>query len=363
MPVDLRTRKLAQVVVRHSVFVKSGEKVIISGGVESIPFMIELYKEIILQKAHPIVRFHLPEVNDFFYKYATKEQIERFPEEFMNIVKGADKYIGIISELNTRELTNCDSKKISRRGKITHPISDYICNEKNKIRRCTVSYPVHALAQEAEMSLTEYENFVYGACLQDWGKLRKQFEKIAKVFEGGSDVHLIGEGVDLKFSIKGKNCVADFGEDNMPGGEVYIAPVRESLNGWIKFDYPAVTMGKEVTDIFLKFEKGKVVEFSSSKNEDFLKEMLNTDENSSYVGEFGIGCNPKIRKFTKELLFDEKIGGTIHLALGMAYKDNGGGNDSGIHWDIVKDMKSAKIIVDRKVVQENGVWKIKGIKL
>jgi len=363
MPVDLRTRKLAQVVVRHSVFVKPGEKVVVSGSVEAIPFMVELYKEIILQKAHPIVKFNLPEVNNFFYKHASKKQLEYFPEHIMELVKGADKYIGIISELNTRELSTCDSKKISQRAKIVYPISDYVCNEKDKIRRCTVLYPVHALAQDAEMSLTEYENFVYSACLQDWKKLGKQFNKISRIFEKGFNIHLIGEGVDLKFSIKGKNCVADSGEDNLPGGEVFMAPVRESLNGWIKFDYPAIRDGKEVTDIYLKFENGKVVEFSASKNEDFLREMLNTDENASYVGEFGVGCNPKIKKFTKELLFDEKIGGTIHLALGMAYKENGGGNDSGIHWDIVKNMKKAKIILDGKVVQENGRWKIRGVKL
>jgi aminopeptidase len=363
MPVDIRTRKLAQIVVRYSVFVKPNEKVIISGGGASIPFLVELYKEIILQKAHPIIRFNLPDVSDFFYKYATKEQIERFPEEFMDNVKKAGKYIGISSDLNTRELTNCDSKKIISRGKIISPISDYICNEKPKIHRCTVAYPCQALAQDAEMSLTEYENFVYGACLQNWSELGKQFDKIKNVFEKGEQVHLIGEGVDLRFSIKGKNAVVDKGEENMPGGEVFMAPVRESLNGWIKFDYPAIRDGKEVTDIELKFEKGKVIESRASKNIDFLREMLDTDENSSYVGEFGIGCNPKIKKFTKDLLFDEKIGGTIHLALGRAYKENGGGNDSAIHWDIVKDMKNSKIILDGKIVQEKGKWKIKGVNL
>jgi aminopeptidase len=371
MPLDLRTRKLAQVVVRYSVAVKPGEKVIISGGIESVDFLVELYKEIILQKAHPIVKFNLPGVSDFFYKFANKNQLERFPNEIMDVVKKADKYIGINSCENTRELSKTDSKKITVRQKIVHPISDYICNEKDKIKRCTIAYPVVALAQEAEMSLTEYENFVYLSCLQDWKVLGKKLDKIKKVFEKGKEVHLIGEGVDLKFSILGKNCVADKGEENIPGGEVFMAPVRESLNGFIKFDYPAIESGKEVGDIFLKFENGKVVEFSASKNEDFLKEMLETDENSCYVGEFGIGCNPKINKFTKNLLFDEKINGTIHLALGMAYKENGGGNDSGIHWDIVKDMrnshrsvypklenKGANIVLDGEIVQEKGKWKI-----
>jgi aminopeptidase len=358
MPVDLRTRKLAQLAVRYSVFVKPGEKVIISGGVEAIPFLTELYKEIILQKAHPIVRINLPDVSDFFYKHATKEQIELFPKYWMDTVEQADKYIGVETDLNPRELTNSDSKKITARRKVVHPISTYICNEKDKIRRVSIAYPIRSQAQEAEMSLTEYENFVYSACLLDWKKLGKKLDKISKKFEKGKNVHLIGEGVDLKFSIKGKNCLADKGNENMPGGEVFMAPVRESLNGYIKFDYPAIEGGKEVTDIELKFKEGKVVESKASKNQDFIKEMLSLNENASYVGEFGIGCNPKITKFTKELLFDEKIGGTIHLALGQAYKENGGGNDSAIHWDIVKDMRNAKIVLDGKIIQENGKWKI-----
>jgi aminopeptidase len=209
------------------------------------------------------------------------------------------------------------------------------------------------------MSLVEWENFVYRACLgTDWKKFGKRLDKLARIFEKGREVHLVGEGVDLKFSIENKNCIADKGEENMPGGEIFMAPVRESLNGWIKFDYPAIRNGKEVTEVFLRFKEGKAVESTATKNEDFLKEMLATDKNSSYVGEFGIGCNPKITKFSKNLLFDEKIGGTIHLALGMAYKANGGGNDSPLHWDIVKDMKKAKIILDGKAVQDKGKWKI-----
>jgi aminopeptidase len=144
----------------------------------------------------------------------------------------------------------------------------------------------------------------------------------------------------------------------MPGGEIFMAPVRESLNGWIKFEYPSAEYGKETAGIKLVFENGKVIESSAEKNGVFLKEMINTDENSSYVGEFGIGLNPLIKKFTKRIIFDEKIGGTIHLALGKAYKENGGGNESAIHWDLIKDMSKAKIILDGKVVQDKGKWKI-----
>ena len=358
MPIDTRARKLAQLAVRYSVNVKPGEKVIISGGNEAVPFLVELYKAVILAGGIPIVKAGLPDISDFFYKYANKEQLAHFPEHWFDTVKKAQKYIGVNTELNTRELSNCNPEKISERQKLLSPISKYIVNEKEKIRRVTIAYPVLALAQDAEMSLNEYESFVYDACLQDWSKLGKRMDKILSAFKKGKKVHLVGENVDLKFEIRGDKAVADKGEENMPGGEIFMAPVRESMNGWIKFDYPAIRDGKEVTDIFLRFVDGKISEASASKNEDFLKKMLAIDTNASYVGEFGIGCNPKINMFTKDLLFDEKIGGTIHLALGMAYKENGGGNDSGIHWDIVKDMHKAKIVLDGKVVQENGEWKI-----
>lgn len=355
---DLRTRKLAELAVRYSVGMKPGEKVIISGGSESIDFLVELYKSIILHGGIPIVRIGLPNTNDFFYKYAKEHQLSFFPEYWFNTVKEAQCYIGINSEINTKELTNADPKKIAKRQKIMHPISDYIVNTREKIRRVTIAYPSIALAQDAEMSATEYENFVYDACLQDWKKLGKRLVKIAKIFEKGKNVHLIGEGVDLKFSIKDKNCKADCGEENMPGGEVFMAPVRESLNGWIKFDYPRIVSGKQISGVFLRFLDGKVVEYDCERGKEFFGELLKTDENASYVGEFGVGCNPKINRYTNDLLFDEKIDGTIHLALGMAYRDNGGGNDSSIHVDIVKDMKNSKLILDNKIIQEGGKWKI-----
>jgi aminopeptidase len=355
---DERTEKLAKLLIDYSLNVKANENVIISGSIEARDFIEALYKQVILKGGHPILRINLPGLNYFFYKNAKPNQINKFPDHFDYMVKHAQKYIGIVTEANTKELTNCDPKKIVARGKVTDPISDYIVNEKDKILRCTVGFPCQALAQEAEMSLEEYEDFVFNACLQDWNLIGKNIDKILNTFKKGKEVHLIGENVDLKFKIHGDKAAADKGEENMPGGETFMAPVRESAEGWIKFEYPAIRDGKEVTGIYLKFKNGKVIEAKAEKNEEFLKEMLATDKNSSYIGEFGIGMNPKITRFTGELLYDEKIGGTIHLALGMAYKENGGGNDSAIHWDIVKSMKKAKIILDNKVIQENGIWKI-----
>tara|TARA_Y100000310_G_scaffold56999_3_gene52251 strand:- start:21211 stop:22287 length:1077 start_codon:yes stop_codon:yes gene_type:complete len=358
MPTDLRIQKLAKLLVNYSVFVKPNENVIISGNVKSQDLLVALYKEVILKGAHPILRVGLSGIAPFFYKYANKKQIEKFPDHFDYMAKNAQKYIGIDCSENTKALTNCNPVKITERERIVFPISDYIVNEKPKIYRVSSLFPCPAFAQDAEMDLIEYENFVYNSCLQDWDKLGKKMNKIAKKFKKGKEVWLKGNDVDLKFLINGKNLVVDDAKENMPGGEIFMAPIKDSLNGWIKFEYPAIRDGKEVSGVFLKFKNGKVIEAKADKNEKFLNAMLNVDENSGYVGEFGIGMNPKINKFTKNLLFDEKIGGTIHLALGMAYKENGGGNDSAIHWDIVKDMRKSKIILDGKVVQDNGKWMI-----
>lgn len=358
MPVDLRTRELAKLAVRHSVNAKPGEKVVISGSQESIPFMTELYKQVILAGAIPVVRFSLPNTTDFYYKYANKGQLEFFPQYWFDTVKSCQCFIGIDTDENTRELTSADSKKISLRQKVNQPISNYINNERKKIRRVSIAYPCISHAQEADKSFTEWENFIYKACLVNWKKIKVSLNKIKAKFKENSFVHLQGPGVDLKMRVHGKLCKVDAGEENMPGGEIFMAPVRESLQGFIKFDYPRIVSGKRIAGVSLKFENGKVTEFQASEGKEFLTELLKTDDNACYVGELGIGCNPGIQEYSNNLLFDEKIYGTIHLALGMAYKDNGGGNDSAIHVDIVKDMKQGKIIVDNKIIQQNGKWKL-----
>ena len=359
MPQDQRTKKLAELVVDYSLRVKPKENVVIAGSTEASDFIMALYKEILWRGAYPIPIINLPGLNPFFYQNASKHQLKKYPDHFDYLVKQTQKYIGINTYFNTRELSGCDSKKIALRRKITQPISNYIVNQKDKIRRCTVGYPCVALAQEAEMSLEDYENFVFDACLQDWKKNTQNLNKLLSLFKKGKTVELIGENVDLKFKIRGKLAEADRGEENMPGGEIFVAPEKKSVEGHIKFDYPAIETGNEVSGIYLEFKQGRVVKSRADKNEEFLRQMLGADANASYLGEFGIGCNPRINRFTKNLLFDEKINGTIHLALGMAYKENGGGNDSAIHWDIVKSMRHAKIVLDGRIIQKDGVWQLK----
>ncbi|MBI2105941.1 aminopeptidase [Candidatus Woesearchaeota archaeon] len=351
---DSRVRKLAKLVVEYCVSVKPNDDVIIFGSSEAEEFIEELYRQIILKGANPLVRMHLKDVDYFFFKHANEKQLKHFPKHWFDALKKADAHITVETEFNTRDLSSCDPKKIKIRAATLEPIEDMIL----KKRYTLVSYPCPAYAQEADMSLDEWKDFVFSSCLVDWKKLEKKYSNLAKHFTNGEKVHLLGDGVDLKFSIKNKNAVYDDGKENMPGGEVYMAPVRESMNGWIKFDYPSIYDGREIRNISLEFKKGKVIKFSASKNQNMLKAALESDKNASYVGEFGIGVNPYITRFTNNLLFDEKISGTIHLALGYAYRENGGGNDSIVHWDIVKDMKKASIILDGKIVQENGKWKI-----
>ena len=354
---DPRVEKLAKILVNYSMKVKEGENVKISGSAEAKPLILALYKEVIKKGAYPSVDIGFSEMNYIYFKNASKKQLNHFPQIVWDETKKMQVYFGIGAPYNTRELANIEPQKLALRQKITRPISNYVVNGKPKIRRCSVDFPTASLAQDANMSLQEYEDFLFSATNINWEKQKNYLKKINTLFEKGKEVQIIGEETNLKISIKGKNSVADYGEENMPGGEVFMAPVRTSLNGHIKFTYPPVYMGREVPDIYLEFKNGKVVKYNASKNKDVLKTVLNTDKNSNHVGELGIGCNYNVKNFTKNLLFDEKIGGTIHLALGMAYKENGGGNDSAIHWDIVKDLrKSGKIIIDKKTIQENGKW-------
>lgn len=353
-----RTRKLAEFVIKYCINVKPRETVIIAGSSEAEKFIEILYKALIRAKANPLIRMHPKNIDWFYFKYANESQLKYFPKYWYDEIKKADAYIDIHTEFNTRGLSTSDPKKVALREKAIEPLTDYVLNQRGRLRYVEVAYPCIAHAIEAEMSLEQWENFVFSSCLVDWKRITKKVQKIAKKFHRGEEVHLIGGGVDLKFSIRNKNAIVDNGRENLPGGEIYMAPIKKTLNGFIKFDFPSFYNGREIKNIYLKFKKGKVIEYNASKNKVMLKEALNSDRNASYVGEFGIGINPTIKKFTHNLLFDEKINGTIHLALGMAYLENGGGNDSVIHWDLIKNMKNAEIILDGEIVQKNGKWKI-----
>jgi len=363
--IDPRIKKLAKVLVDYSIAVKcrgliipkKGDAVKISSSVLAKDLILEIYRLVLKKGMYPSVNVGLPGMSKIYYENASDEQLKHFPKMAMYETKRTQAYIGIDAPKDTRDLAHINPKKLAMREKVTHKLSDYIVNEQTKIRRVSTDFPTKALAKDAGMSLKEFEDLLYGATNIDWNKEKKRLYKIEKLFHGGKEVRIVGKNTDITLGIKGRKFVIDAGEENMPGGEMFCAPLETKTNGKILFTYPSIRDGRKISGIYLEFKDGQVVKAKASQNEDYLKEMLKI-KGAKIVGELGIGCNTRVKRYTNDLLFDEKIGGTIHLALGMSYKECKGTNgDAAIHWDIVKDLrKGGTMYVDGKVIQKNGKW-------
>ena len=350
---DPRIEKLADILVNTSVRVQKGERILITGGFLARPLLEELVKKVAQAGAEPVIRVTMESLTHLYLKYGDPELLAKEDDHLYNLYKSCQGLINVHAPENTRYMTNLDPERLKMRGKANRKASDYAMA--GNIRWVGCNFPVPALAQDAEMSLEEYEDFVYGATNIDWEENSRYQDKIKAVFDAGNEVRLIGHETDLTFSIAGRTGIKCDGHNNMPDGEIFYAPVEKTANGYITYEFPAIRQGKEVTGVRLEFKDGKVVKASATKNEDYLLSSLDTDEGARYIGEFGIGVNYGIQKFTKDILFDEKIGGTIHLALGAAYPESGGTNVSAIHWDMIKDLRTnGKILLDGKVVAENG---------
>lgn len=357
--VDPRLKKQAEILVDYSLKFKKGENVAILAEFQARPLVLELYKLLIKRGAGEVkVHFSDYEFTEAYFKNASKKQIDHFPQLEYDEMKKMDCYIRIGSPSNTRGLTGVDASKIMARQKVVRPILNYRID---KTRWLVTKYPTNAQAQEAGMSLSEYSDFVLSAIVDvDWPKLHKQQEKLKRLVDKTEKVRLVGEKTDLSMSIKGRTAINSSGTYNMPSGEVFTSSVEDSAEGVITYTYPALYMGREFHDVRLEFKKGKVVRATSDKGEKDLNKILDTDMGARFIGELGLGNNYKIQKFTKDILYDEKIGGSIHIALGRGYKDTLSKNESAIHWDMIKDLrKGGEIYFDDKLVQKNGKWLFK----
>lgn len=349
---DKRVEQLSDIIVNHSLKIKKGDYVQIIGYYSAKDLIQSLFKRILIKGAHPCVKINLEGLNYTYYKHASKEQLNHFPHLEYNEIKKTDVYIYILSEVNKFELANVDPKKIILRKKILDPISKH---RVKFTRWLIVAYPSHADAQHAGMSTSEYEDFVFSATNSNWLKMKKNQEKLVKLLDKTSRVQIIGKETDLTFSIKGRKAISCFGNYNLPDGEVFTSVVENSVDGKICYEFPCIYHGKQVDEVRLFFKNGKVVKALSRTNQKFLNHVLDTDKGARYLGEFGIGQNYGIKKYIKEILFDEKIGGTIHLALGSSYPESRGVNKSAVHWDMIKDLrKNGKIFFDDKLVFKNG---------
>lgn len=365
---DPRISKLADMLVNYSVGVKPGQKVFFRGSTLSTPLMQAIYRKVIAAGAFPFPLITLPEMDEILYQAGTQDQLEWIPEPYRILLETYDVQISIIADANTRSLTNIDPSRQVLRARAFEPLmkTSMQRSAEGSLKWVVTLFPTNAHAQDAEMSLSEYEDFVYRACMPNlddpvgyWSNFSIWQQKIVDWLKGKQQVHLKGEGTDLTLRIAGRNFINCDGHENVPDGEVFTGPIEDSANGFVHFSYPTIYGGRAVTGVRLWFENGRVVKASADKNEDFLLKTLDTDEGARQLGEFAIGTNEGIDRFTGEILFDEKIGGSFHMALGAGYPETGSVNQSAIHWDMICDLrKGGEIWVDEQLLYKDGKFVI-----
>ncbi len=361
---DLRIEKLADVLVNYSVAVRPGDKVIVQGGALAAPLLRAVYAKVLQAGGHPLMLASLPGTEELLFRYASDEQLQHVPEPLQLVTETYDVRISVRGAANTKALSSVDPAKMVLYNRARAELMKTFMQRSasGELRWTSTLFPTNAYAQDAEMSLSEYEDFVYGACLPDvddpvgyWHRFSAWQQKIVDWLKGRERVHVIGPETDLHLSVAGRVFINCDGQMNMPDGEVFTGPVEDSVEGHVYFSYPTIYKEREVTGVRLWFEGGKVVKATAEKNEEFLLKMLDTDAGSRYVGEFAIGTNEGITRFTRQILFDEKINGSFHMALGAGYPETGSKNESAIHWDMICDMRAGgEIWVDDDLLYKDG---------
>ncbi len=367
---DPRVQKFAKVLVEHSARIVPGDRVLLEGTTAAEPLLRELFIQILEKGGHPHMMVALPGMMPFsqdemYLTYAsTDAQLEFVPTFYKMAYDQFESRIRIHSATNTHGTTNIEPTRSTRRAKALSAITEaqFRRGADGSFKWVTTLYPTEAYAQDASMSLKEYEDFVFGAVHANendpvafWKSVEKKQQSAVDFMKGKSQVVLRGPNVDLTLSVKDRIFKNSFGTYNMPDGEIYTGPVEDSVNGWVKFTYPANYGGVSVEGAELTFSNGRVANAKAEKNIDYLVKTLDTDAGSRFLGEFAIGTNFDIQQFTGNILFDEKIGGSFHMALGAGYPETGSKNKSAVHWDMICDMrKDAEITVDGELFYKNG---------
>ncbi len=359
---DERLVKLARVLVDYSVGAGEGEQVVLSGGVAAEPLIKEVYARLLDVGAIPIPQVSLPGMQEVFFGHAKEVHYKETPPAVRSLYEGADAFISIMAPRNTRELAAVDPQKQQALSKRDKALQEVILG---KDRWALTLFPTEALAQESEMSLAGYEEFVFEAMALDeddpvgyWREKAKEQGRLIERLEQADEIRISGPGTDLALSVKGRKFLNGNGTHNMPCGEVFTGPVEDSVNGEVFFGIPVAVAGREVSGVKLRFEEGRVVESSAEKGEEYLSAMLDADEGARTLGELGIGTNYGIPRATKNILFDEKLGGTVHLAIGRAYPETGGKNESSVHWDLICDLRDGgEIYADGELLQRDGEFR------
>ncbi|MCC7447080.1 MAG: aminopeptidase [Anaerolineae bacterium] len=360
---DPRLQRLAEVIVRYSLDIQPGDKFRIRCPVLAAPLVKEVFREAIRAGAHVFTRLALDELNEIALREASDAQLTYVPEltRYEMDYITADLYIW--AEENTRNLTGIDPKRMALNQKAYAPITKRFLERiaTQDLRWCGTLFPTHASAQDAGMSLSDYEDFVFGAGhlneadpVAVWRKVQADQQRVIDYLSQRDEIHIVAPGTDVTYQVGGRTWINCAGKENFPDGEVFTGPIENSVNGTVRFTYPAIFGGNEIEDVRLTFRDGKVVESTAARGMDFLNSMLDTDEGARYLGEVAFGLNYNIRQFTRHTLFDEKIGGTMHMALGASLPESGGKNESGIHWDMVCDLREGKVYADGQLCYTEG---------
>jgi aminopeptidase len=365
---DPRVTNLARILVEHSTRVRDGDVCTIEGPSAAEPLLQAVYEEVLKAGGNPIVQMALSEQPDAFFAHASDRQLGWVSPTAEWIVDNADVRIAVMASENTRALSGVPPERQTRMQAARQGLMKRMMERsaEGSYRWALTLFPTNAYASQAGMSLAAYEDFYYGACLADdddpvgaWKRQSEETERLREWIEGRSEVHVSGEGTDLRIGIEGRTFIAADGKHNMPDGEFFTGPVEDSAEGEITFHLPATYAGREVSGVRFRFEGGRVADASADKGEEFLIEMLDTDEGARRLGELGIGTNYGIADGTGEILLDEKIGGTVHLAVGRSYPETGGVNESAIHWDMICDLRrGGRIEVDGETLQEDGRFRV-----
>lgn len=371
---DPRVDRMARLLVDYSVAVEPGDRVLIEAATPAEPLVRALFEYILKAGGHPHLLLSLGGLDTMtgldatFMRYASDEQLAHEPTFMQLAYEQFEGRIRVHSSDNTNRLAGIPGDKGKKRSEATRSVlqAQFRRGQSGDLRWVTTLFPTEAYAQAAEMSLTEFESFVFGACQVEqegnpvayWQGVEQEQQKAIDAIQGGEWVELKGPNCDLKLSIAGRKFLNACGRHNMPDGEIFTGPVEDSASGWVQFTYPAIFKGRTIVGTRLEFEDGQVVNASAERGEEFLDAILATDEGSSRLGEFAIGMNHGIQRFTGNILFDEKIGGSFHMALGAGYPETGSVNESAIHWDLICDLGSdSEIKVDGKTCYKDGEFK------
>lgn len=361
---DIRLQRMANVLVNYSIGAKPGDRLGIRASSIGAPLIKEIYRAALRAGALPELFLTVPGISEILYKEGSDEQISYISEPTRLLIYEYDAMIAFWASTNTKELNNIDPSRFAVAQKATKEIADTYMRRSTEgsFQWVAALYPTEAFAQDAEMSLEDFENFVYRACFLDdedpiarWKEFSKQQERLVQWLKGKRTVHLLGQDTDLTLSIEGRPFINCDGRLNFPDGEFFTGPIEDSANGYIRYSFPCSFNGVSVEDVRLRFENGVVVAATAARGQEYLDQMINMDAGARRLGEFAFGNNPFVDRCIRHTLFDEKMYGTVHLALGKSIPASLGVNESALHWDMVCDLRQgSEIRIDGELFCKDG---------